>query len=56
MHHCSGLLDTIAHVHRFIDAWLQSVQTADAGWLQPFRSLEALVDGKKREDSERRAK
>ena len=33
-------LDTIAHVHRFIDAWLL---TADAGWLRPFQSLEALV-------------
>ena len=33
-------LDTIAHVHCFINAWLL---TADAGWLRPFGSLEALI-------------
>ena len=33
-------LDTIDHVHRFIDAWLKTV---DAGWLRPFGSLAQLV-------------
>jgi len=33
-------LATIQHVHNFIDAWLK---TDDAGWLQPFATLDALV-------------